>query len=104
MNKKDITKPVKGKFDTSAFVFNTKVSDLETALEVCHEELKDLLEYVSPDADQKKRIAELQYWLGIWELNMPELKRRKMEEVLTCAQENAALGLYKKTTKRNKKK
>ncbi|QXL90511.1 hypothetical protein [Salmonella phage NINP13076] len=34
----------------------------------------------------------------------PALDRRGLTEVLTCAQENAALGLYKKTTKRKKKK
>lgn len=97
-------KPVKQKFDTSAFVYTTKVEILEEALDKFHEELKDLLEYASPDSDQKRRIESLKYWLGVWELNLPELKRRGMTEVLTCAQENAILGLYKKTTKRKKKK
>lgn len=101
--KKDIRKPVKQKFDTSAFVFPTKVEDLEAALERCNAELEDLIEYVSPDTDQKKRINELKYWLGIWELYLPDLKRRNMSEVLTCAQENATLGLYKKQKGKKKK-
>lgn len=96
-------KPAKQKFDTSAFVYATKVEILEEALGKCHEELKDLLEYANPDSDQKRRIEALKYWLGIWELNLPELKRRGMTEVLTCAQENAILGLYNKPKGKKKK-
>ena len=97
MTKKDIKKPVKReKFDTSAFVFPMKVEIIEEALQRLHDQDADpMAEPLSKD--------EI-YWMGWWELNMPELKRRGLTEVMTCAQENAALGLYKKTTKRKKKK
>lgn len=93
--KKDIRKPVKEKFDTSAFVFTTEVSVIKEALQRLHDQEAD------PDAYPLTK-DEI-YWMGWWELNMPEVDRRGLTSVLTCAQENAALGLYKKTPKRKKK-
>lgn len=93
--KKDIKKPVKEKFDTSAFVFTTDVGVIKDALQRLHEQEED------PEAEPLTK--DQIYWMGWWDLNMPEVDRRGLTHVLTCAQENAALGLYKKTTKRNKK-
>ena len=92
--RKDIKKPVKQKFDTSAFVFTTKVEIIEQALQRLHDQEAD------PDAEFLTK--EELYWLGWWELNMPEVKRRGLTEVLTCAQENATLQLYEKPKRRKK--
>lgn len=94
--KKDIKKPVREKFDTEAFVFTTQISVIKEALQRLHDQEAD------PEAEPLTK--DQIYWMGWWELNMPEVDRRKIEKVLTCAKENAALGLYKKTTKRKKKK
>lgn len=94
--KKDIKKPVREKFDTEAFVFTTDVCVIKEALQRLHDQEAD------PEAEPLTK-DEI-YWMGWWELNMPEVDRRGIEKVLTCAKENAALGLYKKTTKRKKKK
>lgn len=93
--KKDIKKPVKDAFDKTAFVFTTKVVDIEAALQRLKEQDED------PNAEPLTK--DEVYWWGWWDLNMPELKRRNMTEVLTCAQENAALKLYKKPTRKKKK-
>lgn len=94
--KKDIKKPVREKFDTEAFVFTTDIVVIKEALQRLHDQEAD------PEAEPLTK--DQIYWMGWWELNMPEVDRRKIEKVLTCAKENAALGLYKKTTKRKKKK
>lgn len=94
--KKDIKKPVREKFDTEAFVFTTEIGVIKEALQRLHDQEAD------PEAEPLTK--DQIYWMGWWELNMPEVDRRKIERVLTCAKENAAIGLYKKTTKRKKKK
>lgn len=101
--KKPIRKPVKSTFDKDAFVFNTSVVVLEAALKDRHEELADLKEYAQPDSEQRKRINDLCYWLGIWEIGLPEAKRRGMTTVPTSARENAILGLFEKPKKGKKK-
>lgn len=93
--RKDIKKPVREKFDTEAFVFTTDIVLIKEALQRLHDQEAD------PEAEPLTK--DQIYWMGWWELNMPEVDRRKIEKVLTCAKENAALGLYKKTTKRKKK-
>lgn len=93
--KKDIKKPGKTPFDKSAFVFPTPVETIKEALQRLNDQEADpLAEPLTKD--------EI-YWMGWWELNMPEVERRGLTEVLTCAQENAVLKLYTKTTKRKKK-
>lgn len=93
--KKDIKKPGKTTFDKSAFVFPTLVETIKEALQRLNDQEADpLAEPLTKD--------EI-YWMGWWELNMPEVERRGLTEVLTCAQENAVLKLYTKTTKRKKK-
>lgn len=93
----------KEKFDTSAFVFETDLSTLEEKLLACYAELEDLLEYQQPDSEQRKRIEELKYWLGIWERDLPEAKRRGLTKVPLCAIEGRVFGTYEKKTKRGKK-
>lgn len=101
--KKPIRKPTKSTFDKDAFVFNTEIVVLENALEERVEELIDLREYQQPDQEQKKRINDLCYWIGVWEIGLPEAKKRGMKTVPTSARENAILGLFEKP-KRGKKK
>ena len=103
-DKRPIKKPVKDTFDKDAFVFNIDIATLEEALKERYAELEDLKEYAQPDSEQRKRINDLCYWIGIWELGLPEAKRRGMTTVPTSARENAILGLFKKTTKKGKKK
>lgn len=76
---------------------------LEGALQARYEELEDLLEYQQPNSEQKKRISDLTYWLGNWELYLPEAKRRGMISVPTSAKECAILGLYTKPIKQKVK-
>lgn len=98
--KKDIKKPVRSDgFDTSAFVIITPIEELEQVLEDRLAELVDLLEYLCPDHEQKKRIKTLQYWLGIWEMTLPDAKRRGMTSVPMSAVERATLGFVRKSTK-----
>lgn len=97
--RQDIKKPVTGAFDTSAFVIMTPIEELEKVLVDRHAELEDLLEYRVPDHEQKKRIKDLLYWLGVWEMGLPEAKRRKMTSVPMSARERAALGFVRKSTK-----
>ena len=97
-------KPKPSAYDTSAFTFTTPVSTLKEALVKCHAELEDLLEYVSPDAEQKKRIRDLMYWLGVWEITLPKVEANKVDTVQTCAIENRVLGLYTGSKKGKKKK
>ena len=99
-----VRKPVKSTFDKDAFVFNTDIEVLEAALKDRHEELVDLKEYAQPDSDQRKRINDLCYWLGVWETALPEAKRRGMKTVPTSARENAILGLFEKQKKGKNKK
>jgi len=94
--KKSIKKPTKSTFDKDAFVFSTDVERLEQAIKERLEELEDLREYQQPDADQRKRINDLCYWIGVWEIGLPEAKRRGMKTVPTSARENAILGLFDK--------
>ncbi|QXL90587.1 hypothetical protein [Salmonella phage NINP13076] len=77
--KKDIKKPVREKFDTTAFVFNTKVEIIKEALQRLHDQEAD------PNAEPLTK-DEI-YWLGWWELNMPELERRGLTEVMPEDQE-----------------
>lgn len=91
------------KRDTTAFVFKTSLDTLEEGLKKAELELIDLLEYAQPNSLQQSQIDNLIYWIAWWELNMPELKRRGMKDVLTCARENAILGLYKKEKRKTKK-
>lgn len=102
-DKRTIKKPVKNTFDKDAFVFNTDIALLEEILKERYAELEDLREYVQPDTDQRKRINDLCYWLGIWEIGLPEAKRRGMTTVPTSARENAILGLFEKQKKGKKK-
>ena len=98
--KQDIKKPVRADgFDTSAFVIMTPIEELEQVLEDRLAELVDLLEYLCPDYEQKKRIKTLQYWLGIWEMTLPDAKRRGMTSVPMSAIERATLGFVRKSNK-----
>lgn len=83
-------------FDKTAFVFNTPVEKLEECLLTCNEELSRLLTIPKPDPWVQDRIDDLSYWLGIWELQLPDAKRRKMTIVPMSAIERVVLGLYEK--------
>lgn len=87
--------PDKPKLKPDEFIFDTKITDLESCLEACMEELIDLQEYRVPDGVQKNRIKELTYWLCVWENQLPEAKRRGMTSVPTCIIERSVLGLHK---------
>lgn len=94
--KKVNPKPDKPKLKPDDFIFDTKLSDLETCLESAMAELVDLLEYRVPSSEQKTRIKDLTYWLCAWENQLPEAKRRGMTSVPTCIIERSVLGLYRK--------
>ena len=82
----------KPKFDTEAFVFEMPIEEIEKALQRLEEQEAD------PMAEplSKNQI----YWWGWWLLNLEEAKRRGLKSVLTCAKENAVLGLYEKKSVR----
>lgn len=88
--------PKKDKFDTEAFVFDTPIEKIEEALQ--------RLEEQEADPMAEPLTADQIYWWGIWTLQLPEAKRRRMTSVPTCAKEAAVLGLYEKSKKRSKKK
>lgn len=78
----------KPKFDTEAFVFDTPIEEIEKALERLEaQEADDMAEPLTKDQI---------YWWGWYELNLKEAKRRGLTTILTCAKENAVLGLYEK--------
>ena len=86
-------KAKKEKFDTTAFVFETSIADIEAAMSRLFEQDED------PNADP---LTDLQlYWLGLWHMMLPIAKRRGLEKVLCCAQERIALGLHAPKKKRS---
>lgn len=88
--------PRKEKFDTEAFVFETPIEEIEKALERLEaQEADDMAEPLTKDQI---------YWWSWYELNLPEAKRRGLTTILTCAKENAVLGLYEKKSIRNRSK
>lgn len=79
-------KAKKEKFDTTAFVFETNIADIEAAMARLFEQDED------PNAEP---LTDLQlYWLGVWVMMLPDAKRRGLEKVPCCAQERIALGLH----------
>lgn len=78
-------KPVKEKFDKTAFVFDTPLDDIIRGMQAL---------YRKAESEQLSE-SEL-YWLGWWELNLPKAESSCLRTVKTCAQENAALGIYHK--------
>ena len=84
----------KEKFDTTAFVFETSIVDIEAAMARLLEQDED------PNAEP---LTDLQlYWLGVWLMMLPDAKRRGLEKVPCCAQERIALGLHAPKKKRSK--
>lgn len=83
-------------FDKTAFVFNTPIEKLKECLLTCEEELVRLLTIPKPDPWVQERIDDLTYWLGVWELQLPDAERRKMTTVPMSAIERVVLGLYQK--------
>ena len=87
-------KDKKEKFDTTAFVFETNIADIEAAMARLFEQDED------PNAEP---LTDLQlYWLGVWVMMLPDAKRRGMEKVFCCAQERIALGLHAPKKKRSR--
>lgn len=87
-------KAKKEKFDTTAFVFETSIADIEAAMSRLFEQDED------PNAEP---LTNLQlYWLGVWCLMLPDAKRRGLEKVPCCAQERIALGLHAPKKKRSR--
>ncbi len=82
----------KPKFDTEAFVFDTPIEKIEEALERLEEQEAD------PMAEPLTQ--DQLYWWSWYELNLKEAKRRGLSSILTCAKENAVLGLYEKGRKK----
>ncbi|QYC52491.1 putative transposase-like protein [Salmonella phage SSBI34] len=83
-------------FDKEAFVFSTPIEKLEKCLNERYDELERLIGIKEPDPWAQDRIEDLKYWLSVWELQLPDAKRRGMVTVPTSAVENAILGLYEK--------
>lgn len=76
----------KSPHDTSAFIFNTPLEEIEKALKRLEDQdLDPLAEPLTKDQ---------LYWWAQWELQLPEAKRRGLTSVPTCSIENAVLGIY----------
>lgn len=87
-------KAKKEKFDTTAFVFETSIADIEAAMARLFEQDED------PNAEP---LTDLQlYWMVVWCSMLPEAKRRGLEKVPCCAQERIALGLHAPKKKRSR--
>ncbi|QHR69265.1 hypothetical protein isim_148 [Escherichia phage isim] len=84
-------RPVKEKFDKTAFVFDTPLDDIIRGMQSL---------YRKAESEQLSE-SEL-YWLGWWELNLPKAESSSLGTVKTCAQENAALGIYHKRKRSTK--
>lgn len=84
----------KGKFDTAAFVFDYPVEEIQRAIH--------RLEDQDADPMAEPLTEDELYWWAIWEMQLPEARRRGLTHVPTCAIENAVLGLPK-LNKRTKK-
>jgi len=85
--KKGAKAPKKEKFNTSDFVFNYPIEEIQKAIVRLEQQDAD------PMAEPLTE-GEL-YWWGIWELQMPDALRRGLTHIPTCAIENAVLKLPK---------
>lgn len=83
--RKSTPAPKKEKFDTTAFVFNYPVEEIQKAISRLEEQDADPM--AEPLTDDQL------YWWAVWEMQLPEVKRRGMSHVPTCAVENAVLKL-----------
>lgn len=86
VTKKKATPVVKKEpFDKTAFVFNYPVEEIQKAL--------SRLEAQDADPMAEPLTEDELYWWANWEMQMPEVTRRGMSHVPTCAVENAVLKL-----------
>lgn len=83
-------------FDKDAFVFDTRIEDIEKAMQRLYDQEDDPM--AEPLTEDEK------YWLGWWTLHMPDAKRRGMTSVPISAREGAVLKLYEKPKTKRKKK
>lgn len=83
--RKSTPAPKKEKFDTTAFVFNYPVEEIQKAISRLEEQDADPM--AEPLTDDEL------YWWSYWEMILPAVIVRNITHVPTCAVENAVLKL-----------
>lgn len=87
--------PDKPAYDNTKFSFETPIEKLEECLAESLQELSNLASMQNIEPPDQDNIEKLAYWIGFWDINLSEAKRRGMKTVPTCALENRILGIYK---------